>query len=153
MRLPPRDDDGQVAPLIVIDAVIAVALVLVGGAATELHLARTRLLALADAAALDAADALDEEAYYRDGVVPGQGVPLTDATVRDSAASLLGRLPAPVDLVALAVEDPTGSPDGLTAEVTLAAVVRPALLPPWLGGAVEVPLRVTSRAREGVVLP
>lgn len=149
----PRGDDGQVAPLVVVDAVIAVALVLVGGAATELHLARTQLLALADAAALDAADALDEQAYYRDGVVPGQGVPLTGATVTDSATALLARLPAPDDLVGVAVDAPTGTPDGVTAEVTLSAAVRPALLPRWVGEAVEVPLRVTSQAREGVVLP
>ena len=153
MRRRPQGDDGQVALLVIVDAVIAVALVLVGGAATELHLARTQLLALADAAALDAADALDEQAYYRDGVVPGQGVPLTDATVTGSAAALLTRLPVPDDLVGVAVDAPTGSPDGVTAQVTLSAVVRPALLPRWVGGAAEVPLRVTSQAREGVVLP
>ncbi|MGQ7295084.1 pilus assembly protein TadG-related protein [Quadrisphaera sp. KR29] len=140
-------------PLVVVDAVVVTALVLVGAAATELHLARTHLLSVADSAALDAADALDEEAYYRAGVLPGQGVPLDDAGVRRSAAALLARTPQPSDLVGLAVVEPTGSPDGLTAEVTLAAAVRPALVPAWVGDGVVVPLQVTSRAREGLVLP
>lgn len=146
-------DDGSVTPLVVADALVVVALVLVGAAATELHLARTHLLSVADSAALDAADALDEAAYYRDGVVPGQGVPLDDAGVRRSAADLLARTPHPTDLLGLAVVAPTGTPDGLTAEVTLAASVRPALLPAWVGDGVTVPLEVTSRARQGLVLP
>ncbi|MBC3762811.1 pilus assembly protein TadG-related protein [Quadrisphaera oryzae] len=126
---------------------------LVGAAATELHLARTHLLSVADSAALDAADSLDEAAYYRDGVLPGQGVPLDDAGVRGSATALLARTPQPADLLGLAVAAPTGTPDGQTAEVTLTASVRPALLPAWVGDGVTVPLQVTSRAREGLVLP
>ncbi|TNM60025.1 hypothetical protein FHN55_19750 [Streptomyces sp. NP160] len=148
-----RGDEGSVAPLVIVDAVVVVALVLVGASATELHLARTHLLAAADAAALDAADALDEAAYYRDGVLPGQGVPLDDDGVRRSAAELLARTPQPGDLLGVAVVAPTGTPDGTTAEVTLAASVRPALLPAWVGDGVTVPLQVTSRAREGLVLP
>jgi hypothetical protein len=150
---PAAGDDGAVAPLVVIDAVVVIALVLVGASATELHLARTHLLSVADSAALDAADALDEAAYYREGVVPGQGVPLDDAGVRTSAAELLARTPQPGDLLGLSVAAPTGTPDGLTAEVTLAASVRPSLLPAWVGDGVTVPLQVTSRAREGLVLP
>lgn len=152
-RLSARGDEGSVAPLVVVDAVVVVALVLVGAAATELHLARTHLLSVADSAALDAADSLDEAAYYRDGVLPGQGVPLDDAGVRSSAMALLARTPQPADLLGLAVAAPTGTPDGQTAEVTLTASVRPALLPAWVGDGVTVPLQVTSRAREGLVLP
>ncbi|PWJ54843.1 hypothetical protein SAMN06264364_10547 [Quadrisphaera granulorum] len=149
----PGRDDGSVTPLIIIDAVVAIALVLVGAAATELHLARTHLRSVADSAALDAADALDEAAYYRDGVLPGQGVPLDDDGVRRSATALLARTPQPADLIGLGVVAPTGSSDGMTAEVTLAAAVRPALLPAWIGDGVTIPLEVTSRAREGLVLP
>lgn len=149
----PRGDAGSVAPLVVVDAVVVLALVLVGAAATELHLARTHLLSVADSAALDAADALDEDAYYRQGVLPGQGVPLDDAGVVASATALLARTPQPADLLGVAVVAPTGTPDGVTAEVTVAADVRPALLPAWVGDGVSVPLQVTSRARQGLVLP
>jgi hypothetical protein len=150
-----RGDEGQVALLVLVYFLVAGLLVLVVGAATQVHLARGRLLALADAAALDAADALDEPTYYARGAEPGAGVPLTDATVRDSVDSYLALVGAPDRFDAFAVAATTGTPDGVTAQVVLRARVRPPLLPAALarGWAAGVPVSVTSRARAGLLEP
>jgi hypothetical protein len=75
-------------------------------------------------------------------------VQLTDASVRDSVATYLADSRADVRSTRLAIADPTGTPDGVTAEVTLTAVIRlplvGAVLAPWAGG---VPITVTARAR------
>lgn len=145
-------DDGQISLLVLVYALVATVLVLVVGAATQVHLAREQLLALADAAALDAADALDEPAYYAAGAWPGAGVPLTDASVGASASAYLAEVGAPAAMGGVSVT--AGTPDGATAEVTLAARVRPGLLPASIGGwSTGVPVRVTSRARAGLVEP
>ncbi len=153
-------------------AVLSLLLVTVVVAATSVHLTRHRLTGLADGAALDAADALDVELFYaagasapgppgRDGANAGpraagaiavDPVPLSDAGVRDSVAGYLevaaagGPLPAPV------VGRGTGSPDGVTAQVTLTTTARipllSAVLRPWSDG---VRVTVTARARARAV--
>jgi len=162
-----RSDDGQIIPLVIAYALIAFTLVVVVVDLSAVHLQRQRLFSLADAAALDAADALDRSRFYREGALDGEGalpssnnrtagnrptdptlaVPLTDRTVRSSVENYL----VVADLVRVedvAIDQPTGSPDGVTAEVTL---VGRATLPlfsfvvaRWSDG---VPLRATSRAR------
>ncbi len=130
-----------------------IALLLVVGTVdvTAAHLSRMRLLDAADAAALDAADALDARAY-RVGVE--DAVPLSDATVRESAGSYLASRPMPSGISAWRVESGTGSPDGRTAVVVLTCRAD---LP--MGGAVldllgtSVTIHVTSRARADVGLP
>ena len=147
-------DDGQILPLVIAYVLIAFALVIVAVDITAVHLQRQRLFSLADAAALDAADALDRSRFYSDGAQIGPGdaaVPLTDQTVRSSAERYLV-VAAPLTRVErVAVDRPTGSPDGVTAEVTL---VGRATLPlfsfavaRWSDG---VPLRATARARARV---
>ena len=116
--------------------VIALLLVLVVSAASQVHLARMRLTHVADELALDAADALDVEGYYagelpepgETGVIalaPGALAEIVDARVAD-AADRAGLPPTQV------VEAVTG--DGFTATVTVRTVVHPlfgvdALLP------------------------
>ncbi len=137
--------------LLLVYALIGVVLVTVVASASAVHLQRKRLLALADAAALDAADALDDRAFYApSGVAPGDGVPISDASVRRSVQTyLVARGPAGLNQVTIA--QPTGTPDGATAEVTLASVADVPLvsvvLAGWGGG---IPLRATSRARTGL---
>lgn len=146
-----RGDAGQILLLSLGFALVALLLVVVVVDATAVHLARNRLTALADGAALDAADALDSVAFYRDGAAPGPAgrgaLPVSDATVRQSVADHLRVAPAADRFSALGVTTPTGSPDGITAEVTLEAVARLPLLAgavaAWSGG---VPIRVTARA-------
>jgi|GEM_PF-397547 len=144
------DDDGQVLLLALVYGLIAVLLVLVVVAASAVHLDRKRLLALADAAALDAADALDEPAYFEateraEGI---DAVPVTDASVQTSVAAYLQRQDAPSRFTDLSVDvGATGTPDGTTAVVVLTARSLP-LLPEAVAGRYEagVPLRVTSSA-------
>jgi hypothetical protein len=158
-------DEGQILPLVAGFVVIALLLVLVVVDITALHLQREELRALADAAALDAADALDEETFYETGAGGGTSaedeiraaggsssgghpVPLSDATVRNSVREFLNRQATqdqqrPVPEIGL----PTGAPDAVTAEVTLTSRARIPLLGlvvrRWAGG---VPLKETSRA-------
>lgn len=146
----PGGDDGRVLLLALVYGVIALVLVLVVAAASTVHLDRKRLLALADAAALDAADAIDEPAYFaaterEAGLV---AVPLTDATVRAAATGYLERPQGGGRFVDLTVDlAATGTPDGTTAVVVLRARSLP-LLPDLLAGrwAGGVPLRVSASA-------
>ena len=144
-------DDGQIMILTIAFALIAMALVLVVAAASAVHLERKQLLALADAAALDAADAIDLDRYYGGVDQAGAGpVPLTGENVRAAVAEHLAASPSASGLHGLLIGEPTGTPDGATAQVTLGAVARPACVPGVLvGWADGVPLRVTSSARAG----
>jgi hypothetical protein len=132
-------------------AAIVLALILTTAAATSVHLARHRLMTIADGAALDAADALDSRRFYAElggaGPGPDQVVALTADSVRASVTDYLAAAPATAQLPVVEIDRPTGSPDGFTAEVTLLTRVRPALLPAFLGDRVTVEIRVTARAR------
>lgn len=141
-----RDDAGQVMLLVLGYSVVLLLLVTVVVGATSVHLTRHRLLGVADGAALDAADALDAERFYTgSGAGP---LPLSDAGVQASVAEYLAvaaplqPFPAPV------VGHGTGSPDGVTAEVTLTTTARlplvSSVLGPWSDG---VAVTVTARAR------
>jgi hypothetical protein len=157
-REPGHDDSGQVLLLVVVYSLIAFSLVTVVVGVSAVHLGRHRLLAVADAAALDAADALDRPGFYGAGgepAGPGTGdlvVRLSDASVRDSVQRYLLDAGAGQRLGALAVAEPTGTPDGTTAEVTLTAVIRLPLvstvLAAWSDG---VRIQVTSHARAAPV--
>lgn len=138
-------DQGRIMVLSMGFMAVALALVLVVASATAIHIQRKALLALADGAAVAAADALDADAYYREGA---DGVPLTDASVRQAVADYLAQAPAAGRFHGLRVASPTGSPDGRTAEVTLGATLRPPFLP-WgmLPGVEGIDVTVTSRAQ------
>lgn len=144
-----RDDRGQIMLLSIGFAVVAIALVLVVTAVSAIYLERKQLLALADAIAADAADAVDEGAYFGEGRPEVPAIPLTDASVQAAAQDYLDVAPEAVigDFRGLAVVAPTGTPNGTMAEVTLSAIVRPpvvgAILAPWQDGFAIV---VTARA-------
>lgn len=140
-------DDGQVLLLVVAYAAIAIALVLTVVSASQVHLERKRLLEAADAAALDAADEIAEDAYFDGGAQPGS-VPVSDRSVRAAVDGYLDDRRAWAEFDDLAIAPGTGTPDGRTAVVTLRATVEPPLigwaLQAWSDG---VQLEVTSRAR------
>jgi hypothetical protein len=152
-RVRPRrgEDDGQITVLVLGYAVIVLALVFTVASATAVHLTRHRLTALADGAALDAADALDRRRFYAElggaGPGPDQVVALTAESVRTSVADYLADAPAAGVSGEVAVGEPTGTPDGFTAEVTLVTRARPPLLTAVLGDRTEITVRVTARAR------
>ena len=156
-------ESGQIMLLTLAYALIALSLVLVIVSASAVHLERKQLLALADGAALDAADAIDLDLFYGvdeadaplaepEDVVAGVGgvVPLSDDAVRQAAAQHIRSAPSAAGLSGLVIGEPTGSPDGVTAQVTLGAVARPPLIPwvlvAWSDG---IALSVTSSARAG----
>ena len=121
---------------------VAGLLVVVVAVASAVYLDRRELLALADATAAHAATSIDPAAYAEGLVV------LTDAGVRAGAEEFLASVPIDaVDVDRLALAEPTGAPDEVTAQVTLVGRSRPAFLPwllaPWSDGIV---LRVTSTA-------
>ncbi len=139
-------DDGQVTLLVLVYALIALSLVAVVVDATTVHLARTQLLDAADAAALDAADAVDEKAVYLRGLA--DAVPLTTVSVRDQATTYLSSYVVPSHLDDVVLGDRTGSPDGASATVELRGRVRlpigGSVMAAWRGG---ILVTVTSTAR------
>lgn len=146
-------ESGQIMMLSLAYALIALALILVIASASAVHIERKQLLALADAAALDAADAIDLEVFYGGGAAEPGSVPLTDSTVRAAVVRHVATSPSAAGLVGVAVAAPTGTPDGATAQVTLRAVARPPFVP-WVlvGRAGGIPLQATSSARAGSLL-
>lgn len=118
---------------------VAAVLIVVIAVAGALYLDRRELLALADATAADAATAIDPVSYAAGDVI------LTDASVRAAAAEFLAGTPTTATLT-----DPTGTPDGATAEVTLTVLSRPSFLP-WalIGWSDGISIEVTASARGG----
>lgn len=129
---------------------LALVLVLVVVSVSSIYIERKRLLALADAIAADAADAVDIEGYFAAERGQGPQLPLTDESVRESVLDYLSSAPSSVvDFESLALSEPTGSPDGSSAQVTLSALARPPLptwvLAPWQGG-FTIEVTVSARA-------
>lgn len=144
-------DRGSVTLLSIAFTALALLLMVAVVSATGVHLEQKRLLALADELALEAADALDEDAFYRgEAPVPSADgvVPLTDAGVHRAVTEHLAAYPgAGAGLEALRVVE-AGTDDGRTARVTLAALARPRLVGSVTAGWADgIPLRATSSAR------
>ncbi len=139
-------EEGQIAILIVGLFVIVLVLILGAIDVTAAQLGRMRLLDAADATALDAADAIDEAAAYREGL--GETPVLTTASVREAATEHLARTPRPAGLESWALGPDTGTPDGRTAVVSLtgrATLPMTGWILETLGGSVTI--TVESRAR------
>ncbi len=140
------DERGQILPLITGFVVIAILLVLTTVDITALHLQRQELHAITDSAARDAADALDEEAFYDSGAQE-RPVPLSDASVLQSVREHLKQVPGPAAELNIGIGEPTGALDEATAEVTLTGRARIPLISlvvrRWADG---VPLESSSRA-------
>ena len=157
-------DDGQVTVLVIGFVVVALALVAVVTSAAQVHLERTRLAALADLAALAAAERVSDEAYFAaSGGGPGT---IGGPAATEGAGAGGARLGPSDDEVAAVVEaylsqhpDPSARwtglrvvtascPDGRTVRVSLAAVVRPAwtawVLTPFTDG---IAIGASSAAR------
>ncbi|MEZ0491198.1 hypothetical protein AB2L28_02980 [Kineococcus sp. TBRC 1896] len=119
---PPGGDEGRITLLALAFGLLATVFVLVVTSASAVHLQRKELYALSDAAARDAADALDEERYYAGDHDDGDDgtVLLTRASVRDSVAAYVAAHGPGVEVGA-----GTGTADGRTARVELVRVTTP----------------------------
>ncbi len=120
-------EEGQIGLLILGACVLALTLVVGIVNVTAVQLARVHLYDIADAAALDAADAVRDEDLYASGV--RAGLPLTDDGVRESVARFLAGTQLPVNVSAWALERATvrpGEPPGAapTVEVSLTGTVE-----------------------------
>lgn len=128
-----RDDEGSVLLLTLGYAFIAILLVLVCVDATSLYLAHKRADAAADAAALAGADG------FTVSVGPdGATAVLTDQGVHDQASALLGEL-GTATLVS------AGTPDGLSARVTVQTRWRPPVLTLFVPDGFTLEATATSR--------
>ncbi|WP_256220994.1 hypothetical protein [Microbacterium sp. AR7-10] len=121
-------------PLVLGYAMLAIAVIFVGVCATDLYIAQKRLDSLADAAALAGSDGFTLEAE-------GEGVraELTDDGVRDQASAVIGAVDSAASLVS------AGTPDGVSARVTVAAAWHPPLLSPFVPDGVPLEATATSR--------
>lgn len=148
LRARARGDDGQVMLLSLAFGLLAILLVGVVVSATAVHLERKRLLALADLAALEAADAMDPGRYYAEPS-GGAGAPISLRPEEVAAAveAYLADAPGASRFTDLEVLE-AGTEDGRTVVVTLRAVANVPLLTTataaWSDG---VELVVTARAR------
>jgi hypothetical protein len=130
-----RDDEvGSVLPLTIGYAVLALVLVLVCVNATSLYLAQKRLDALADSAALAAADG------FTLTVVDGEArADLTDADVVGPAREMVDAVGGGAELVSAT------APDGMSARVTVAGTWHPPVLTLFVPDGVLLSATATSR--------
>jgi hypothetical protein len=137
--------------LAIVFTMLALLLVTAVVSATGIHLERKRLLALADALSLEAADELEPSAVYADrGSAPlaGAAISLTDRDVDRAVERYLRDNPDTVAGFDELTVRARASSDGRTAEVALGALARPVIVSwvtaPWSDG---IALRVESSAR------
>jgi len=144
-KSPPRDE-GQVSILIIGILGVVLLLVLGGVDVTAAQIARARLYDASDAAALEAANALDEAAAYSGGI--GEAVVVSNSTVERAVADNLAARPMPGGISAWTIAEGTGTTDGRTAVVVLSGTADL----PMTGGLLaalgkSVTITVESRAR------
>lgn len=128
------DDEGSVLLLTLGYGALALVAILLCADATSLYLAQKRLDSLADAAALAAADG------FVLSVDDGEPVAhLTAAHVRGQAQAMVDEVGAGATLLS------AGTPDGLSARVTVAATWRPPVLTLFVPDGVALEATATSR--------
>lgn len=128
------DDEGSVLLLTLGYAVLALVTVLVCVDATSLYLAQKRLDGLADAASLAAADG------FTLSIVDGEArAELTSEGVQAQARSLVSQVGGGATLVS------AGSPDGVSARVTVADTWRAPVLTLFVPEGVAIQATATSR--------
>lgn len=148
-RRPPLADGDEGAIGVLLIGMMSIALTLILGvvAVTSIQLSRIQLLDAADAAALDAADAVSEETVYAGGV--DDGVPLTSDGVVEAAAEHLASRQRPSRVLAWSIQQGSGTEDGRTAVVRLqgqAAIPVISSLMSTFGGSVTITVESSARS-------
>jgi len=133
LRARAADDEGTVLLLTLGYALLALVLVLVCADATSLYLAQKRTDALADAAALAAADGFVLTVDRGEPVAE-----LTDAGVREQAEAI-------VATVGGAVLVSAGTPDGVSARATVATTWHPPIVSLFVPDGIRLESTATSR--------
>ncbi|WP_374113576.1 pilus assembly protein TadG-related protein [Microbacterium sp. zg.B48] len=127
-------DEGSILILTLGYALLAIVVVLVCVDATSLYLAQKRLDALADAAALAGADGFT---FVVEGEEPK--AELTSDGVREQAEAVVGELGDDAVVV------DAGTPDGVSARVTVAGTWRPPVITLFVPEGVALEATATSR--------
>lgn len=130
-------DDGSMLPLAVGFTTIALALILLAAVITDIYLAQRKLYALADSAALAAADSF-EPAY---GAEPA--IMFADDGVQREAESYLRNAGTSKDFHNLHVRGRSG--DGRSVEIVVSTRYRPILVSPFVPRGID--MTATARAR------
>jgi len=128
------DEDGSILPLILGYMLLAVAVIFVCVCATDLYIVQKRLDSLADAASLAGADGFTLEST--EGSVRAE---LTDEKVREQADAVVTAVSPETRLVS------AGTPDGVSARVTVATVWHPPLISPFVPDGVPIEATATTR--------
>ena len=145
MRAGEQREEGAAVPLVVGLFAIALAFVVVAAAASSLHLARLRLLTVADGAALAAAESfrVADVAVVGDEVVPALSGDAVRAAVDGYVADA-----APAGIEQLQVVG-AGTDDGRSATVVLRSTWRPPIVSAFLPDGVTIEIASTAAARFG----
>jgi hypothetical protein len=144
MRRPHRrTEDGSALPLVVVFGAIALVLVLVVAAATDLYLERKRLFTLADGAALVGAESFALDAV-RPGPSGGLRPQLRPGEVHDAVAAYLAAEPADA-FEGLRLEAATTA-DGRSAAVSLSSQWRPPVLTVFVPDGIRISVTATARS-------
>ncbi len=134
MRRLRDDDEGSVLLLTLGYAVLAIAVILVCVDATSLYLAQKRLDSLADAAALAGADGFTLVVHDDEPVAV-----LVEEGVRDQAESIVAAVGGGAVLLS------AGTPDGVSARVTVADTWHPPVITVFVPDGVALQATATSR--------
>ena len=136
------DETGSILPLVFFYAFLCLVLVLLVSAITSLYLARERLFAVADGAALAGAEAYDLEEVTVVGGRPR--AVLESSAVREAVSEYLSTSVAD-GLDALTVEQ-AQSGDGRSATVRLSAVWHPPLVSALVPAGLRIDVTSTARS-------
>lgn len=128
------DDEGSVLLLVLGYLILALAVLFVCACATDLYISQKRLDGLADAAALAGADGF---LLQVEGETPR--ATLTDARVAEQAMPFVREAGFEATVI------DAGTPDGVSARVTVGALWHPPLLSPFVPDGVTLQATATSR--------
>lgn len=145
-------EDGQIMVLAIGYVLLALLLITVVAASSSLYIGHKKLLALADGAALAAADTFvlgSATVGPGGGVGSAPGTLLTSQGVNSAARQYLASSETPEGLDAIEVGAGTGTSDGRTAQVVVTGVVHPMFINFLVPAG--IPLTVTGTARANLV--
>ena len=140
-----RGEDGQLLVLIIGYVLLALLVTTAVAGASSVYLEHKKLLSLADAASVAAADSFTLGQLETSACSPT--AVLSGGRVRSTAADYLNRTGAYGRFSGLAVAPATGSPDGSTAVVVLSAAVHPPIVNFLIPDGVRIEATSTARSR------